>query len=114
MSHVKYSITNWHHGNDTLRKTIQATINNFIRLVFSIKSRDSVRPTMKKHGLLSANQTYHKKIAKIFHKMKLNNLPKALTNLFYSQQETTGMTTRSKSNIYQSTPKNNKNKHLLI
>jgi hypothetical protein len=42
ISHVKYCLTTWHHGNQTLISKIQSTCNNFVRMIYNIKKRKSV------------------------------------------------------------------------
>ena len=51
LSHVRYCITNCCFGNETRIHQLQRICNKFIRLVFGLKKRDSVKNVMKQNGL---------------------------------------------------------------
>ena len=56
LSHVRYCTTNWCLGNETRIHQLLRICNKFIRLVFGIKKRDSVKNLMKQYGLLTINK----------------------------------------------------------
>ena len=70
MSHIRNGIVVWFHSHAAIRKKIQACANKFLRIIFHLKPRDSVRALMKEHKLLSVNQILpfrgFKNYAKIF------------------------------------------------
>ena len=54
---------------------IQACSNKFLRMIFFLKPRESVRSIMKENNLLSVNQIYQIEIAKLMHRVNLNSIP---------------------------------------
>ena len=98
MSHVKYGIMVWHHGNITMKKKIQASANNFIRLIFHMNQTQSVRPTMKESKLLSNNQLFFKEVCKFVQKLENKTIPSGFINLFSDQLRDSNLSTRSNSN----------------
>ena len=85
MSHIRYGIVVWHHSHKDIRKKIQACANKFLRVIFFLRRRDSVRAIMKEKKLLSVNQIYHVEISKIMQKIALGTGPTAFQNLFQNQ-----------------------------
>ena len=63
LSHVRNNIVVWYHSHAAVRKKIQACANKFLRVIFFLKPRDSVRNIMKENKLLSINQIYHLEVA---------------------------------------------------
>ena len=94
-SHLKYGVAVWHHGNITIQKKLQIAMNKFMRIVFSMGFRDSVRETMAENEVLSLNQLFEKEIAIFQHKFESRNLPKHFDSLYEGIQRTTSMVTRS-------------------
>ena len=74
MSHIRNGIVVWHHSHIALRKKIQACANKFLRIIFFLKPRDSVRQIMKDNRLLSVNQIYHLKVSKLMQKFALKSI----------------------------------------
>ena len=101
MSHIRNGIIVWHHGNKQIRKKIQACSNKFLRVIFHLKPRDSVRDIMKENKLLSVNQIYQVEIAKLMHKHTLGDIPSPFKDIFQSQVRQSGMRSRSNSQIIQ-------------
>ena len=99
MSHIRNGIIVWYHGNVALKKKIQACANKFLRLIFFLKPRDSVRQLMKENKLLSVNQIYNIELAKIMQKHTLGSLPESFTPIFKDQTRLTQMQSRSAINI---------------
>ena len=98
MSHIRNGIIVWHHGNKQIRKKIQACANNFLRLIFHLKPRDSVRALMKENNLLSVNQIYHLEIAKL---MQLSDIPSPFSEIFQGQARQSEMSSRSNRTLIQ-------------
>ena len=68
LSHIRRGIIVWYHGNVALKKKIQACANKFLRIIFFLKPRDSVREIMKENKLFSVNQIYNLELAKLMQK----------------------------------------------
>ena len=103
-SHLQYCILTWCNGNKTIVKKLQSTSNNFIRLIFGIRQKDSVKSLMKAQNLLSINQLMEKEIAYFMYKYCNNHLPVAFegilnkNTLYLSSKES--WQTRSKSKLF--------------
>ena len=80
-SHLQYCIITWCNGNITIVKKLQSTANNFIRLIFKIRQKDSVKSLMKAQNLLSINQLMEKEIAYFMCKYCNNHLPVAFEGM---------------------------------
>ena len=65
LSHIRYGIIIWHYGQISLRKKLQACANKFLRQIFFLGPRESVRNIMKEHSILSVNQIFHLKISRL-------------------------------------------------
>ena len=63
ISHFRYCITSWCFGNESQIQELQRICNKFIRLVFNLKRRESVRTVMKENGLLTIKQMYQVELA---------------------------------------------------
>ena len=100
MSHIRYGIIVWHQGNISIRKKIQACANKFLRMIFFLKSRDSVKNVMKENFLLSNNQICMCETSKVMQKVALQEAPLAISSVFQGQRRERGMNTRSSSNIF--------------
>ena len=93
--HVRFCITNWCFGNESKIQQLQHICNKFIRLVFNLKRRESVRTIMKENGLLTIKQMYQVELAIfMFRTVKKNHLT-VLQNLF--QSKSSRISTRSNS-----------------
>ena len=55
MSHIRYGIIVWHYHQIALRKKIQACANKFLRMIFFMKRRESVKKLMLDNKILSVN-----------------------------------------------------------
>ena len=71
LSHVRYCISNWWFGNETRIQQLQRICNKFIRLVFGLKRRESVKKVMKQNGRLTIKQIYQVEIASLYSCIKL-------------------------------------------
>ena len=103
MSYIRNGIVVWFHSHAAIRKKIQACANKFLRIIFHLKPRDSVRAVMKEHKLLSVNQIYHLEVAKIMQKYSLKTIPSPFFDIFRGQIRTTQTRTRSASSIVRAT-----------
>ena len=50
LSHIRYCITNWFHGNLAIVSQLQNICNKFIRLSFGLASEDDILPFMRRHN----------------------------------------------------------------
>ena len=101
MSHIRYGITVWHHGQVALRKKIQACANKFLRMIYFMKRRDSVKSLMSENKILSNNQIYHLEVAKIMQRVTLNSIPAPFIDIFKNQTRPSRMVTRCSSRYFQ-------------
>ena len=99
MSHIRNGIVVWFHSHAAIRKKIQACANKFLRIIFHLKSRDSVRDLMKENKLLSVNQIYHLEVAKVMQKYSLKTIPAPFFDIFERQIRTSQTRTRSGSTV---------------
>ena len=70
-------------------------LHKFLRIIFHLKPRDSVRNLMKENNLPSVNQIYHFEIAKLMQKHALDTVPSPIGDIFDSQSRTSAVQTRS-------------------
>ena len=78
ISHVRYCITNRCFGNESKIQQLQRICNKFIRLVFNLKRRESVRTIMKENGLLTIKQMYLVELAIFMSRTVKKNHPTVL------------------------------------
>ena len=79
--HLQYCILTWCNGNKTIVKKLQSTANNFIRLIFGVREKDSVKSLMKAQNLLSINQLMEREIAYFMYKYCNKHLPAAFEGM---------------------------------
>ena len=58
-SHVTYCISTWCNGNKSTLLKIQRTANKFIRLIYDLDYRASVKDIMQRNNLLCIEQLMH-------------------------------------------------------
>ena len=80
-SHFQYCISSWCFHNKTLIHRLQNTTNKVIRLAFNAK-KDDITAVMKKHNIMTIEQTGQLAIVKFMHKYFNNMLPHAFNNFF--------------------------------
>ena len=95
LSHVRYCITNWCFDNETRIHQLQRICNKFIKLVFGLKKRDSVKNVIKQNGSLTIKQVYHVELAIFMYKTVKKIHPVAILSLF--QLKSSLVSTRSNS-----------------
>ena len=99
ISHIRTGIVVWYHSHIALRKKIQACANKFLRIIFHLKPRDSVRTLMKENNLPSVNQIFHFEIAKLMQKNSLSTIPSPIKDIFNHQVRAANIRTRSNVSI---------------
>ena len=92
---IRYCISSWCYGNKTLRDQLQRSCNNFLRMIFGLKWRDSVKPIMKKFKIPTIQSMLINELATLMHKYYSNSIPIALRDLF--TRNTLNVRTRSGS-----------------
>ena len=80
-SHLQYCIMTWCNGNKTMIKHLQTAVNKFIRLIFGLNGRDSVKDVMQKHSIFSINQLEVLETASFMYKYLHGDLPETFQNL---------------------------------
>ena len=103
LSHIRNGIVVWHHSHIAIRKKIQACANKFLRIIYFLKPRESVRSVMKENNLLSVNQIYHLEVSKLMQKYTLKTIPSPFYNIFQRQIRTSSTSTRIGTTIVQAT-----------
>ena len=81
-SHFQYCISSWCFNNKTLIHRLQSTTNKVIRLAFNARKEDDITTVMKKHNILTIEQTAELEIVISMHKYFNNMLPDAFNNFF--------------------------------
>ena len=82
LSHIRYCNLTWCFGNDTIKKSLQAQCNKFLRAGLHLGWRDSVRDIMKKHKLLNLQQICASELAKTMHKIHALFYPEQFYDFF--------------------------------
>ena len=100
-SHLQYRISSWCFNNKTLIHRLQNTTNKVIQLAFNAKKEDDITAVMKKHNILTIEQTAQLEIVKFMHKYFNNMLPYAFNNFFqYNYRNCNADRSRSKAKIF--------------
>ena len=81
-SHIRYCNITWCFGNDTIKTSLQAQCNKFLRAGLRLGWRDSVRDIMKHHKLLNIQQICVSEIAKTMHKIHALFYPEQFIDFF--------------------------------
>ena len=76
-SHLLYCILIWCNGNKTLLQTLQRAANRFIRLIFTLNYRESVKNTMQQNHESTINQLFENELASFLHRYDHGKLPLA-------------------------------------
>ena len=97
LSHIRYYITNWFHGNLAIVSQLQNICNKFIRLSFGLASEDDILPLMRRHNLLTIKDIFKRDIAVIMYKYHQDALPSAFDDMFRSK--ISSIKTRSNSQL---------------
>ena len=85
LSHIRYCITNWFHGNLAVVSQLQNICNKFIRLSFGLASEDDILPFMRRHNLLTIKDIFKHDVAVIMYKYHQGALPSAFDDMFRSK-----------------------------
>jgi len=81
-SHLSYCICTWCNGNKTAKINLQRIVNKFIRMIYNLNSRVSVKEIMKKNGLLTIDDLVNLETACFMHKYENGSLPPTFLNFF--------------------------------
>ena len=99
-SHFQYCISSWCFNNKTLIHRLQNTTNKVIRLAFNAK-KDDITAVMKKHNIMTIEQTAQMEIVKFMHKYFNNMLPHAFNNFFqHNYRNCNADRSRSKAKVF--------------
>ena len=74
-SHIQYCILIWCNGNKTMMQRLQSGANKFVRLIFKLDLRDSVKNSKQQLGILTINQLAELETANFMYKHLHNKLP---------------------------------------
>ena len=80
-SHLQHCIMTWCNGHKTMIKHLQTAVNKFIRIIFGLNARDSVKDVMQKHSISSINQLKELETASFMYKYLHGDLPENFQNL---------------------------------
>ena len=97
MTHIRYCISSWCFGNETLIDKLQRLCNKFIRIIFNLSHRENVSHTMSEHNLITIKHMYKAEIGILMFKYHKNLLPRSFNKIFI--QKSFHMKTRSSSNV---------------
>ena len=97
LSHIRYCITNWFHGNLAIVSQLQNICNKFIRLSFSLASEDDILPFMRRHNLLTIKDIFKQDVAVIMYKYHQGALPSTFDDMF--RPRISSIKTRSNSQL---------------
>ena len=83
-------------------KKLQNSVNKFIRLIFKLNYRDSVKTLMQQDGILTIHQLEELETASIMYKYLHDELPVTFRNLLDDNQLACGISrqNRSPSNLF--------------
>ena len=87
LSHLRYCNITWCYGNFTIRTTLQAQSNKFLRAGFRLHYRTSVKYLMDIYKLPSLNEISFKSLACTMHKISLNIYPSQFSTFFVRAQQ---------------------------
>ena len=73
-SNVMYCLTSWCHGNKIFVNRIQRMANKFVRIIFKMQSRQSLKTVMQKFNVLSVNQLLTTQVALFVYKYEKGTL----------------------------------------
>ena len=105
-SHLTYCICTWCNGNKTTTLELQRVANKFIRMIYNLDNRTSVKAVMQQNGILSIDQLLKLETACFMFKYIKDLLPLAFSNLLREnliQQNTSLLSprrTRSNSKFF--------------
>ena len=85
-SHLQYCIMTWCNGNKTIIKKLQSSVNKFIRLIFKLNYKDSVKTLMQQYSLLTIHQLKELKTVGFMYKYLHDDLPVTFRNLLDDNQ----------------------------
>ena len=101
-SHLQYCIMTWCNGNKTMVKKFQSYVYKFIRLIFKLNHRESVKTLMQQYGILTIHQLEEFETASFMYKYLRDDLPITFRNLLDDNQLACAISrqTGSQSNLF--------------
>ena len=83
-------------------KKLQSSVNKFVRLIFKLNYRDSVKTLMQQYGILTIHQLEELETVSCIYKYLHDDLPVTFRNLLDDNQLACGTSrqTRSQSNLF--------------
>ena len=96
LSHVKYCIPVWYHGQENIFTQIQNLCDKFTRLTYKIKKDMPLVNTAKTHMILSVKDLYMCEVTSIMHNNVTNILPPCFSQFFTQNCNVHDFYTRSK------------------
>ena len=85
MSHIRYCISSWCFGNETLIDKSQRLCNKFIRIIFIFSHREKVNCTMSEHNLIIIKHIYKAEIVIFMFKYHKNLMPPSFDKIFFQK-----------------------------
>ena len=98
LSHIRYCITTWCHGNNTDISRLQRYCNKFIRLIFGLNRRQPVTKIMIDNKLFTIKQLFTLEILRFMNNHSRNKLPAPLLKAIPTKNLLISRPTRSKTN----------------
>ena len=102
-SHVRYGITSWCFGNETLKNSIQRSCDQFIKMALNIYDSSQLNTMMKEQKLLTIDQVLFVEIGFAMFKIHNNMFPTPINDFFTKPSHQ--MTTRSRRNFLLGKPR---------
>ena len=81
LSHIRYCCSVWLHGNKTLVSKLQSICNNFLRIVFGKRKRESVDSYFKSLNILKVEDMMKFEILSLAHDFHNNALPNCFNDI---------------------------------
>ena len=97
MSHIRYCISSWCFGNETLIDKLQRLYNKFIRIIFNLSHKKNISRLISEHNLITIKHMYKAEIGILMFKYHKNLLLRSFDKIFI--QKSFHMKTRSSSNV---------------
>ena len=97
MSRIRYCISSWCFGNETLINKLQRLCKKFIKIIFNLFLRENASRTMPEHNLITIKHMFKAEIRILVFKYHKNLLPRSFDKIFI--QKSFHMKTKSSSNV---------------
>ena len=87
----------WCNGNKTMVKKLQSSVNKFIRLIFKLNYKDSVKTLMQQYSLLTIHQLEELETTSFIYKYLHDELPVTFRNLLDDNQLASSISRQTRS-----------------